>query len=165
MNLSLFKRIIYNRKYICRIEVEKSKLTQEIKYFTDEQYTSEPLYKGEVFIDFFNLRKIKKAFQIPLDFSYNVKGKFKKGLNSCDVIYKINTINYSLKHLSICTTPTLILVYIFSHYDPIYLLIPLIYFLISDLLFNLKLSFSGKHYNTHFISFLKRIEHKILKSK
>lgn len=161
MNLSLFRTILNNRKFIYRIEVKKSDLIQEIKYFIEEQYTNNPWYIGEVHNDFFKLRKVKKALQIPLDFSYNAQGKFKEVLNGYDVNYKIGIINYSLKHLSICVVPSLILIYIFSHYDSIYILIPLIYFLVSDLIFNFKMYFLIKNYNVHFISFLKRVEQRV----
>ena len=138
MNLSLFNIVLGNKKHSYVINAKRLSVIQEIKYFIDERYTADPSFIGTVSNEAFVLRKTIKMLNIPLDFSYKVIGKFEEKSNKCHINYRLTFINYSFKHLSVCILPTLILVYIFLHYRGLYLLVPLAYFFISDLIFNLR---------------------------
>ncbi|MBG6131772.1 hypothetical protein IWQ47_003486 [Aquimarina sp. EL_43] len=161
MNISLFNILIGNQRYGYTINAEKSSVIQELQYFVDEKYTNDPWYTGTISNETFALKKVVKKINIPLDFSYKVFGKFEGKEIKCHINYRVTFSNYFIKHLSVCIVPTLMLIYIFLHYNQLYLLIPLIYFLISDLVFNIRKYFFNKRNNDHFTFFLKTIEKKL----
>ena len=158
MSLSLFNKKIGNREYSYTFNAEKPSVIKEIQYFVDEKYTKTPLFIGSISKKGFVLVKTKVSFKIPLDFSYKVFGLLEKRNENCNIIYRITLANYFIKHLSVCVIPTLILFYVFSHYANLYLFVPIIYFFISDIIFNLRKSFLNRRSNNHFKFFLKKIE-------
>lgn len=163
MSISLFNSLIGNKKYVYKINGNKLLVIKTFEYFIEENYTTEPWYTGIVSNDKIKLKKVKTKGRIPLDFSYLVFGKLDETDDQCQIFYRITFADYSLKHLSVCIIPSFMLLYIFLHYDSLYLFVPLIYYLLSDLIFNLRKLFFNKRNNNHFLSFLQNIEIQINK--
>lgn len=160
MTFSIFNRFIGNDKYFHYLKSEKESINKQIQYNVNYKYTENPIFEGHIFKDTFELNKNIKSVFMKNDVSYKVKGKVTTEFGKTYVEYYLTLSKYALKHLSICIIPSLIFFFIFLNYDFTFLLIPLIYFFISDLIINfIKMKKNIMSYD-HFTEFLTKIDKK-----
>ncbi|CAM1370861.1 hypothetical protein TOREUM_40344 [Tenacibaculum litoreum] len=162
MYLSLFNNFIGNEANFHYMKGSQDLIKKEINYQIGLKFAQSHLFTSHVKNDFdFDLEKIKKSILIGKDFSYRVKGNIVNDNKGIYIEYYLSLSKFWLKHLSLCITPTIIFMFIFSHYNLIYLYIPLGYYLVSDFLFSILKLRNNIKSREDFTTFLNEINDKI----
>ncbi len=165
--LSLFNRLIGNKSHSFKVnDISLDNFQNNINYdISPGIYKSsdeKEVFYGHLSNGSFDLTKKRKVMSFGKDNVYNARGIY--GLSpstedkSIELNYRLNFAQFWFQHFSLCITPTLILIWIFYRYDFVYLAFPIIYYLASDLFFNIKKSLSNNIADEHFTLYLKSID-------
>jgi hypothetical protein len=138
MRVLILERILSNKRKVFYLNEEVDTFRSKLKVLTSSKHDNTCCFDYELVDDKILFKSIREHFSFNTATNFSITSEFQKQNESWSLLYKVSLDYYLLRYITYCLTPFLLLSYIFSHYSYIYFLIPVGYYLFSDVYLSLR---------------------------